>query len=215
MQKVFPEVATAENAEDPNLGLPSDDSDDADYDPDAPQVDEDQGDDSGSDESGHNTASDKLGAPLKDDYMGLPSDDSEDDDFDPDAPEREKIKEESSSSDFTSDSEDLAAAAVGGVMDEVNSFRGGGRRSSRNSFEKKEIVKGELQSLLEEDADKDVSMPMTGKRHVERLDYKKLYDVSLCSCFSIIFLWIYNYHISSMNLFMGNVRCLLVQLPCV
>ncbi|KAF8007524.1 hypothetical protein BT93_K1518 [Corymbia citriodora subsp. variegata] len=192
-EKVFPEVATADKTEDPNLGLPSDDSDDADYDPDAPQVDEDledgssteghgddssskdQGDDSGSDESGCNIASDKLGAPLKYDCMGLPSDDSEDDDFDPDALNHDKVKEESSSSDFTSDSEDLAAS-VGGVADEVNSYRGAGRRSSRNSFEKNEIVKGELQSLLEGDADKDVSSCMPGKRHVERLDYKKLYD---------------------------------------
>lgn len=183
-EKVFPEVATGDKTEDPNLGLPSDDSDDADYDPDAPQVDEDlgddsspedQGNDSSSDESGCNVASDKSGASLKYDRIGLPSDDSEDDDFDPDAPDSEKVKEEGSSSDFTSDSEDLAAA-VGGVADEVNSYRGGGRRSSRNSFEKKEIVKGELQSLLEGDADKDVSVCMPGKRHVERLDYKKLYD---------------------------------------
>ncbi|KAI6678097.1 hypothetical protein NL676_038893 [Syzygium grande] len=178
-EKVFPEVAAAENAGDPNLSLPSDDSDDADFDPDAPQVDEDQGDESGSDESGSdmsgwNIASVRLGAPLKDDYVGLPSDDSEDDDFDPDAPDCEKVKEESSSSDFTSDSEDLAAT-VGGEVDEVNSHRGGASRSSGNNFEKKDIVKGELQSLLGGDADKDVSICMPGKRHVERLDYKKLY----------------------------------------
>lgn len=187
MQRVYPEVAIAENAEDPNLGLPSDDSNDADYDPDAPQVDEDQGDESGSNESGCNVASDKLGAALKDDCLGLSSEDSEDDDFDPDAPDSEKVKEESSSSDFTSDSEDLAAT-VGSVVDEVNYYGGGGRISSINSFENKEIMKGELQSLLEGDADKGVSIHMPGKRHVERLDYKKLYDVSLCSCFSIVIL---------------------------
>ncbi|XP_030553133.1 homeobox protein HAT3.1 [Rhodamnia argentea] len=174
-EKVFPEVAIAENDEDPNLGLPSDDSDDADYDPDAPQADEDQGDESVSDESGSNVASDKLGAALKDDCLGLPSEDSEDDDFDPDAPDSEKVKEESSSSDFTSDSEDFAAT-VGGVVDEVNYYGGGGRISSRNSFENEEIMKGELRSLMEGDADKDISVHMPGKRHVERLDYKKLYD---------------------------------------
>ncbi|KAI3431067.1 uncharacterized protein J3R85_008137 [Psidium guajava] len=173
-EKVYPEVAIAENAEDPNLGLPSDDSDDADFDPDAPQVDEDQGDESGSDESGCNVASDKLGAALKDDCLGLPSEDSEDDDFDPDALDSEKVKEESSSSDFTSDSEDLAAT-VGGVVGEVNYYGGGGRISSIKSFENKEIMKGELQSLLEGDADKDVPIHTPGKRHVERLDYKKLY----------------------------------------
>ncbi|KAA8525891.1 hypothetical protein F0562_008009 [Nyssa sinensis] len=109
-EKVFPEAAVvaAGNKLDDSFGFPSDDSEDDDYDPDGPEVDERvQGDESSSDEFDFFSASDDFGAsPNHEHYLGLPSDDSEDDDYDANAPVLdEQVKQESSSSDFTSDSE--------------------------------------------------------------------------------------------------------------
>ena len=93
---------------DHNLGLPSDDSDDDDYNPNVPEDVEVEGDESSSDESEYASASEKLeDSGHEDQYLGLPSEDSEDDDYDPDDPDHDsKVAGESSSSDFTSDSED-------------------------------------------------------------------------------------------------------------
>lgn len=198
MQKVFPEAAVAASAGqnlENNQGLPSDDSDDNDYDPDGPDTDEEvQEEESSSDESEYASASDGLETPKSNDeqYLGFPSDDSEDDDFNPDAPDpNDDVKQESSSSDFTSDSEDLTAA-----LDEDNrSFenvegpqssslegstllRGSGEQSYKRG-QKRHSLKDELSSLLESDPGQDGSTPVSGKRHVERLDYKKLHDVSV------------------------------------
>ncbi|KAA8540683.1 hypothetical protein F0562_024398 [Nyssa sinensis] len=89
-EKVFPEAAAvaAGNKLDDSFGFPSDDSEDDDYDPDGPEVDERvQGDESSSDEFDFFSASDDFGAsPNHEHYLGLPSDDSEDDDYDPNAP---------------------------------------------------------------------------------------------------------------------------------
>ncbi|KAK9941957.1 hypothetical protein M0R45_007647 [Rubus argutus] len=194
-EKVFPEAAVAASAGqnlENNQGLPSDDSDDNDYDPDGPDTDEEvQEVESSSDESEYASASDGLETPKSNDeqYLGLPSDDSEDDDFNPDAPDPNvDVKQESSSSDFTSDSEDLMAA-----LDEDNrSFenvegpqtsslegstllRGSGEQSYKRG-QKRHSLKDELSSLLESDPGQDGSTPVSGKRHVERLDYKKLHD---------------------------------------
>lgn len=189
-EKVFPEAAAAAGHNpDHNFGLPSDDSDDNDYNPDEPADEKVQGDESSSDESEYASATEELEAPPKDEqYLGLPSDDSEDDDYDPDAPVLvDKDKEESSSSDFTSDSEDLAAA-----LDDNRSFRDdeaptstsndgikplrscGGKRSKLGG--NKQSLNDELLSILESDAGQDGSAPVSRKRHVERLDYKELHD---------------------------------------
>lgn len=117
--------------------------------------------------------------------LGLLSDDSEDNDYDPDCPDHEKkVKEESSSSDFTSASEDLSA-----TLDQVEGsgslapgfispFRISDGLGSKQG-EKKLSLKDELTSQQESDSDQVSSRPANGKRHVERLDYKKLYDVSV------------------------------------
>ncbi|PRQ22821.1 putative transcription factor Homobox-WOX family [Rosa chinensis] len=194
-EKVFPEAAVAASAgqhQENNQGLLSDDSDDNDYDPDGPETDEEvQEAESSSDESEYASASDGLETPKTNDeqYLGLPSDDSEDDDFNPDAPDpTEDVKQDSSSSDFTSDSEDLEA-----VLDEDNKsfengegpqssllegsmlLRGSGEKSSKRG-QKRHSIKDEISSLLESDPGQDGSTPVSGKRHVERLDYKKLHD---------------------------------------
>jgi hypothetical protein len=193
VQKVFPEAsAAAGHNPDHNLGRPSDDSDDNDYNPDEPADEKVQGDESSSDESEYASAAEELEAPPNDEqYLGLPSDDSEDDDYDPGALEDlvDKDKEESSSSDFTSDSEDLATAIDGNRSfgddegppstsnDGIKPLRSsGGKRSKLGG--NKQFLNDELLSILESDAGQDGSAPVSRRRHVERLDYKELHDVS-------------------------------------
>ncbi|KAK7343502.1 hypothetical protein VNO77_12287 [Canavalia gladiata] len=181
-ERVFPEAATAAgNNMDNNLGLPSDDSDDDDYNPNGPEDVEAEVEESSSDESEYASASEKLEGSHEDQYMALPSEDSEDDDYNPNAPDVDcKITEESSSSDFTSDSEDLAAAIQDNMptgqdedilspsLDDVKNLKG--------SSKQRPSMADELLSLQEPDPGQECSAPVTGKRILERLDYKKLYD---------------------------------------
>lgn len=169
-----------------NLELPSDESDDDDYDPEGPGTDANiQGDDSSTDHSEYASASEELEAPANDEqHLGLPSDDSEDDDYNPDGPDlEENVKQESSSSDFTSDSEDLAVA-----LDDDGSSENDGPMSS--SLDSKRTANecdgqssrhvGKLSSLKKELLSiQDGSPPVSRTRHVERLDYKRLHDVSI------------------------------------
>ncbi|PKI71662.1 hypothetical protein CRG98_007985 [Punica granatum] len=184
-EKVFPEAVNAGN-QDPTSGLSSDDSEDEDFDPDRLQTNRKvQGDESSSDESEYATASDNSEPQAKDNqYLGLPSDDSEDDDYDPDAPNPDKVKEENSSSDFTSDSEDLKAALLdddpngSNGVPESSSLKGrrGPKRKNSEGGGKKQAI-NELHSLLEsEPGESGAATSVSAKRHVERLDYKKLHD---------------------------------------
>ncbi|KAM7252034.1 hypothetical protein ACFE04_023917 [Oxalis oulophora] len=169
-EKVCPE-ATAGDNQDPNFGLPSDDSDDNDYEPDGPKCEvkdeEDESSSDDSDSSDFTSASDEMGTPPNDEqFLGLPSDDSEDDDYNPDAPGvKNSMKEESSSSDFESDSEDDYA----GLIDEVSSGKDG-RSPTSNPVDP-----------LEANPDQCVPVAISAKRSIERLDYKKLYDQLLAS----------------------------------
>ncbi|KAF3435509.1 hypothetical protein FNV43_RR22598 [Rhamnella rubrinervis] len=182
-EKVFPEAAMAAEGKGHNLELPSDESDDDDYDPEGPGTDENiQGDESSPDHSEYASASEELEAPANDEqHLGLPSDDSEDDDYNPDGPDLEKnVKQESSSSDFTSDSEDLAAALddygssenVGPMSSSLDSKRTASECDEQSSthFGKLSSLKKELLSI------QDGSPPVSRTRQIERLDYKKLHD---------------------------------------
>ncbi|MED6170675.1 hypothetical protein PIB30_033239 [Stylosanthes scabra] len=187
-ERVFPEAAAVDAFNvDHNSVLPSDDSDDDDYNPDVQEDVEVEGGESSSDESEYASASEKLeDSGPEDQYLGLPSEDSEDDDYDPDAPDHDiKVAEESSSSDFTSDSEDLAATIndnmspvhgediTSASLDGAKKFKGSSKTSKVG---KKPSVADELSSLLEADPGQESYTPISGKRNVERLDYKKLYD---------------------------------------
>lgn len=186
MQKVFPEAAKAAaagNMIDDNLGLPSDDSDDNEYDPDGSEEDEKvEGEESSSessDESDFYTASEDNGTlPKSKQNLQLPSDDSEDDDeYDPEAPDLDdQVKLESSSSDFTSDSDDF-----GVVFDDTKPSRGSNGERPKVGQKKNLSLNDELSSLLESGPGHEEATPVSGRRHVERLDYKKLYDVSFLS----------------------------------
>ncbi|QCE08478.1 remodeling and spacing factor 1 [Vigna unguiculata] len=186
-ERVFPEAAAAGNNKDDNFGLPSDDSDDDDYNPNGPEDVKGEGDESSSEESDYASASENLEGSHGDQYLGLPSEDSDDGDYDPGAPDADnKVNEESSSSDFTSDSEDLAAAIVDstspGQDDEIRSASLDDVKylksyvKKRGKAGKKLSMADELSSLLEPDAGQEGSTPVSGKRNLERLDYKKLYD---------------------------------------
>ncbi|KAF2320993.1 hypothetical protein GH714_032497 [Hevea brasiliensis] len=184
-EKVFPEAAAAGQNPDQNFGLPSDDSDDNDYDPNGPEIGEKSpGNESSSDESCFTSASDELEAPPGDEqHLGLPSDDSEDDDYNPDGPDLDQNLVESSNSDFTSDSEDLAATLddkeLSGEDESRVYIRPQGditREGSNHGGKQKQSLQSELLSILEPSPSQDGSVPISGKRNVERLDYKKLYN---------------------------------------
>lgn len=180
MQKVFPEAAAAAAAGknlDDNLGLPSDDSEDNEYDPDGSELDE-KGEESSSDESDFYTASEDNGtSPKSKQNLELASDDSEDDEYNPDAPDLDdQVKQESSSSDFTSDSDDF-----GVVFDNTKSCRGSNGEGPKVGQRKNLSLNDELSSLLESGPGHGEAAPVSGRRHVERLDYKRLYDVSFLS----------------------------------
>ncbi|KAL9317277.1 hypothetical protein ACSQ67_013794 [Phaseolus vulgaris] len=187
-ERVFPEAAAAAgNKTDNNSGLPSDDSDDDDYNPNGPEDVKVEGDESSSDESDYASASENLEGSHGDQYLGLPSDDSDDGDYDPAAPDADsKVNVESSSSDFTSDSDDLPAAIVENTspgqdgeirsasLDDVKCLNSYGKRKGKAG--KKLSMADELSSLLEPDSGQEGSTPVSGRRNLERLDYKKLYD---------------------------------------
>ncbi|CAM8971666.1 unnamed protein product [Rhodiola kirilowii] len=172
---IFPEAATTAagaSAEDEILGLPSDDSEDDDFDPENLDVDEkvevdksgeghesSEGEESTSDESDFTSDSEDLGDFIKKEQLeGNPLDDSdeEDDDYDPDAPQPdEQNKEESSNSDFTSASDDFVPEADNAAS-----------TINENSQELLAAVETEQES----------PGPASKKRDLERLDYKRLYD---------------------------------------
>lgn len=190
LQKIFPEAAAAASGKklEDGSGLSSDDSEDEEYDPDKPDSPEKvEGDKSSSDESSYLSAPEDMATSNNNEkYLGLPSDDSEDDDFDPSDTDQGQVKQDSSSSDFTSDSEDLEAL----IEDETTpsedplqaSSTGHLKQTSVDCNEeisnvgrkKRRSLKDELSYLVEADVE-----PLSSKRHVERLDYKKLNDVSI------------------------------------
>ncbi|KAH6793559.1 hypothetical protein C2S52_004036 [Perilla frutescens var. hirtella] len=188
-EKIFPEAAAAAASGkkmDDGPGSSSDDSEDEEYDPDKPEssvkVEEDK---SSSDESNYSSASGDLAASNNNEqYLGLPSDDSEDDDFDPSAPHQDnQVKQDSSSSDFSSDSEDLEALIEDETAPSEDPWQispsahhkqkslGIDEEIPKVGRKKRQSIKDELSYLMEASAE-----PLSGKRHVERLDYKKLND---------------------------------------
>ncbi|CAK9181148.1 unnamed protein product [Ilex paraguariensis] len=183
-EKVFPEAARGNKLDD-NFGSLSDDSEDDDYNPDGSEVNEKvESEESSSDGSDFPAASEGLGNPKNDEQLDLSSDDSEDDDFDPNAPDLdEQLKQESSSSDFTSDSEDFSVAfddsrlsgrdqgPIPSLSNHVSPCTNSNGDRSKLGGMKRRSLSDELAFILES-APAHVSV----RRHVERLDYKKLHD---------------------------------------
>ena len=65
-------------------------------------------------------------------------------------------------------------------LDESGPHIGSGKQSSRRG-QKKQPLTDELLSLLESGPGQGGAAPVSGKRHIERLNYKKLHDVSVFS----------------------------------
>ncbi|XP_066362349.1 homeobox protein HOX1A-like [Miscanthus floridulus] len=197
-EKVFPEAAAMANGskQDDAFDLPSDDSDDNDFDPNMPEEhvvskeegssedEEDEDGGSDSDDSDFLTCSDDS-EPLMDkkkvDDLGLPSEDSEDDDYDPAGPDsNEDVEKKSSSdeSDFSSDSDDFCKEiAKSGGHDEVSSPPLPDDKVG--DMEKNTAQANTASSAddpMETEIDQSVVLPVSRRRQAERLDYKKLYD---------------------------------------
>uniref|UniRef100_A0ACD5T8G4 Uncharacterized protein n=1 Tax=Avena sativa TaxID=4498 RepID=A0ACD5T8G4_AVESA len=193
-EKVFPEAVAVARGPMQNdaFDLPSDDSEDDDFDPDAAEehvaghveVSSEVGgdEDSDSDDSDFITSSDNsehVKEKEKVDDLGLPSEDSEDDDYDPAGPDSDKdIEEKQDESDFTSDSDDFCAEIAKSCgQDEVSSGPKVGDCSD-------DMVGATVQPntamphLTSKDLeiDQDLILPSGRRRQVQRLDYKKLYD---------------------------------------
>jgi hypothetical protein len=193
LQKVFPESASLANGAKQigSADLPSDDSEDNDYDPtlaEGNMVDEnkssaedgDEGSDSddldfmtSSDDSEPSTKkSSKSKKNTTVDDLGLPSEDSEDDDFDPEGPdssEDQKTKTNSEESDFTSDSDDFCA--------EISKSCGKDELAPPFSDQTDGV------EIMEAELEQDLVLPASSRRQVGRLDYKTLYDVCLLLAF--------------------------------
>lgn len=203
-EKVFPEATAIASGDKPYdfSNLPSDDSEDNDYDPDVPEVviedckeesssEEDHEEESSFEESYFTNSSEDSGPSKQNshyDDIGLPSDDSEDDDYDPEGPYSDKeIQKEGSSpdeSDFTSDSDDFCAelSKIGGT-DKVSAFSLPDLKPQDPSGEEECVGdrnenarNSGLPSMMEPDPSQVNASPVPGKRQHEHLDYKKLYD---------------------------------------
>ncbi|CAN6919465.1 hypothetical protein Bca4012_090286 [Brassica carinata] len=187
-EKVFPEAAEAMAGGDQTLDcdLPSDDSEDEEYDPvglndnaddedGSDDSDESENEDGSGGESDCTSASDEMIESLKEakDIMDIPSDDSEDDDYDPDAPIRDEDKmQESSNSDNTSDSGDLETFLKRDESNQQDEGKPGRKKSQLPDVPISESDTG----IDDDDDDDDGLVDVPGRRKVERLDYKKLYD---------------------------------------
>ncbi|KAI0511360.1 hypothetical protein KFK09_011990 [Dendrobium nobile] len=190
-ERIFPEAAVLANGNGQydDLNLPSDDSEDDDYKPEA-QVLEVDDQEEGSGES--DSSSSCYDSTSSDDNRNqatveLPTDDSEDDDYDPDAvdPDKEIQKSKSSSdeSDFTSDSDEFCAElkkisyaeeASSCSQPNLEFFVDSGRDEMKD---KDKIYDYYVVPSAMLDIDKQESgLSLSNKRGRERLDYKKLYD---------------------------------------
>ncbi|CAA7393542.1 unnamed protein product [Spirodela intermedia] len=215
-KKVFPEVAGfgSEDGQHDNLGLPSDDSEDHDYDPDdlgAETFEADEGvkEGSSSDESDFTSTSEDFGTLNRDIHnqnFGLPSDDSEDHEYDPERQEHNENSAKDSSrsdeSDFTSDTDDLNSLsneisdANEASASPISKYPRLGEGSDTGPLSVNEAsaspiskhpslgegsdtgplsVKSALFSLESERGQENV-VPLSSKRQREHLDYKKLYE---------------------------------------
>ncbi|KAF3794285.1 Homeobox protein HAT3-1 [Nymphaea thermarum] len=108
------------------------------------------------------------------DDLGLPSDDSEDTDFDPENPDPEKSEKEDSSSDesdFTSDSSGSSSGRVSFVEAESLESSDSSMAASQSSEDSKGSRESEMVA-----SNAEISTAISGRRHLEHLDYKKLYD---------------------------------------
>ncbi|XP_066306990.1 uncharacterized protein [Miscanthus floridulus] len=121
----------------------------------------------------------------KADDLGLPSEDSGDDDFDPAGPDSSEDQKDglnSEVSDFTSDSDDFCAEIAKSCgQDEVSESPLSNviKRTDRMKLRAADNCSNEQNhnhAFMDMKLDQDMVLPVSSRRQVERLDYKKLYD---------------------------------------
>uniref|UniRef100_A0A0A9CFL1 PHD-type domain-containing protein n=1 Tax=Arundo donax TaxID=35708 RepID=A0A0A9CFL1_ARUDO len=171
-EEVFPEAASLANGS-KQVGpsnLPADDPEDNDYNPalaEEHMVNE-----------GRSSAEDED----KVDDRDLPSEDSEDDDFDPSVPdssEGQKNESNLEDSDFTSDSDDFCAeiakshghdevliSPLSKVIDHTHRMKNSAVDNHCNEENSNHV-------FMETELDQEMVLPVSSRRQVERLDYKK------------------------------------------
>uniref|UniRef100_A0A0E0DZE7 Uncharacterized protein n=1 Tax=Oryza meridionalis TaxID=40149 RepID=A0A0E0DZE7_9ORYZ len=204
-EKVFPEAASFLNGSKQidASDLPSDDSADNDYDPTLAQghkVDEEKssGEDGGEGLDSDDSSSEDSESSEKEksktsqngrtvDDLGLPSEDSEDGDFDPAGPDSDKEQndesnsDQSDESDFTSDSDDFCAEIAKSCgQDEISGPSSSQIRTvdctDGSGFDGDPNAENSNLAFMETELEQDMVLPISSKRQVERLDYKKLYN---------------------------------------
>ena len=126
------------------------------------------------------------------DDLALPSEDSEDDDFDPagpDSSEDQKNELNSEESDFTSDSDYFCAeiakscgqdeVLASPLLDVINHTD----RMKTRAVDTHSNEETSNRTFADMELDQGMVLPILSRRQVQRLDYKKLYDV----CHSLTF----------------------------
>ncbi|PKA61011.1 Homeobox protein HOX1A [Apostasia shenzhenica] len=192
-ERIFPEAAAFANGsrQSDYVNLPSDDSEDDDYDPGVPgfDIDKEEEDEEESSYEESDSSSSEVSATsghnVNEAISKLSTDDSEDDDFDPDAPDPDteiyKDKSDSDESDFTSDSDEFCAELVKSCANEASasSLPSSDLLADTNghNIEHKDmsIVNPEIHCSLVEQGKQESCLRSSRKRYSERLDYGKLY----------------------------------------
>ncbi|KAJ1298871.1 hypothetical protein BS78_01G486900 [Paspalum vaginatum] len=172
-EKVFPEVASLVNCSKQAEAsvLPPNHVKDNNYNPvlaEGAEVNEDRS---------------SAGDDGKVDGLALPSEDSEDDDFDPagpDSSEDQKKELNSEESDFTSDSDDFCAEIAKSCGQDGNSSYPLSNMINRTDRVKIRAVSSKEENcdnaFMDMELEQELVLPISSRRQVERLDYKKLYD---------------------------------------
>jgi hypothetical protein len=124
------------------------------------------------------------------DDLGLPSEDSGDGDFDPAGPDSSEDQNDglnSEESDFTSDSDyfcaeiakscgqdEVSASPLSNVINRTD-------RMKLRAYSRRSNEENHNHAFMDMELEQDIVLPVPSRRQVERLDYKKLYDVCMPS----------------------------------
>lgn len=120
----------------------------------------------------------------------MPSEDSGDGDFDPAGPDSSEDQKDglnSEESDFTSDSDDFCAEIAKSCgQDEVlasplSNVINCTDRIKLRATDNHSNEENHNNAFMDMELEQDMVLPVSSRRHVERLDYKKLYDVCMLS----------------------------------
>ncbi|CAI9260523.1 unnamed protein product [Lactuca saligna] len=115
------------------------------------------------------------------DISGLPFDDSEDNDYNPNAPQvaEGEVDVEDPNSNESDDSASITCVPTAITHSLVPLHNNGKNEVTSSEVVKESVVSEKYEEILKTNMENDDSTPITARRHVQRLDYKKLHDVEL------------------------------------